>query len=283
MQFKSRLCTAALILLSMAGTVAASQVEFEKSYRIQGNTATVILRVDAGQVRIEKNDDADECYVMLSYDEDQAHCDVTFKDNRDRLQITLDHENWEAIKDNNKFRKTSVLIRLPGSRQIDLETKVKAGEIDFELGDLKLLNLDFTCWAGEVVVNFEEPNRIAMENFDVNVKIGDVTLRNLGNTNAENIDINGGIGEMKLDFRGDQLQRMLANIDLDIGETRIIIPEDIGAKLRVSRFLFLSDVSYPNWFEKKGNYYYSENYTETGRSLYLMISQGIGELQIEVR
>jgi hypothetical protein len=72
-----------------------------------------------------------------------------------------------------------------------------------------------------------------------------------------------------------------AEVDLDIGETVIILPDKSGTKLSVSKFPVLSQVQMPFRMEKEGRYYYTKNYREFDQTFDLRLSSGIGELRIE--
>ncbi len=272
-------------VLCLAGLAMSQEdtVIIDENYRIRGGELKLDLEVDGGEVRIVRNDSGDECHVLMEYSKDKCEGDVRFDERHGELEVNLDFENWGMFKKHGDGPDhAEVTIELPKEPDIDLRASIKAGEIEMILGDLHLRNFELRNLAGEVTVDFDEPNRAKLNTFDVNVKVGETSLLHLGNANFEEADINGGIGEMKIDFSGEKIDRAMARIDLDIGETTITVPEKVGTKMRVSKFLFLSEVKYPRWFEQRGKYYYSENYRENDKSLYLLISTGIGELRIRV-
>ena len=86
---------------------------------------------------------------------------------------------------------------------------------------------------------------------------------------------------MRVDFKGDLLPEATAEIDLDIGETNLYLSDDVGVKLTVSKFLFLSHFELPYRFKKSGKYYYTNNYQEAKHALNLKVSPGLGELHID--
>ena len=283
-----RFLAAVIVLLAFMNTVIGQeeQVVIDDRYRVRADVLEVDLNVDGGEVRLSRNDDAETVEVYLEYSRDKCRGDVRFFEEESRLEIEIDLNNlkfWDKKAGEKNVVHAIVDVKLPYGPEIDLHVGVKAGEIDMSLGDLAMKRFELSNWAGEVRVDFDAPNRISMETFDVNHRVGECKLSNIGNARFEQADINGGIGELTIDFRGQGVERCMARIDLDIGETRIIIPEEIGTKLKVSKFLFLSNIEYPDWFEKEGRYYYSRNYRQDDRSLYLMISAGIGELGIEVQ
>ena len=178
-------------------------------------------------------------------------------------------------------KKAEAIVSLPTEVAIDFFAKIKAGEIDFELGGLKIVDFTLHNWAGEVQVSFDEPNRAEMEVLEVDAKVGEVTLSKLGNAHFKEAEINGGIGELQVDFTGDKLRRSTARVDLDIGETTVVLPRDLGVKMAISKFLFLSQVSVPSGFYRSGRYYYSDNYEQAPEGLFLKITSGIGELRMK--
>lgn len=84
---------------------------------------------------------------------------------------------------------------------------------------------------------------------------------------------------MDVDFSG-LTEDATADVDLDIGATDIFIPDNIGVKLSVHKFLFLSQVDIPHSLRKKGSYYISENYQDDEKSVVLKVKPGIGDLRI---
>ncbi len=273
---------ATLLYISFAWAAGTELVEYDENYWVSGDEFRVDLNVDGAEVTVNRHDRGNQCYVRVVYDKEQCDADIRYDEDRDELRIDIDHENLNIIKGEDGDTYARIVLSLPGRPEIDFYADIKAGEIDFELGDLHLRTFELSNLAGDVSIDFAQPNRTEMEILDINVKVGEVRVANLGNANFRQAEINGGIGEMTLDFSGETLKRGMARIDLDIGETLIILPKTLGIKLRISKFLFLSNVNTPSWFEKRGNYYYSENYKNTDKSLYLTISSGIGELDIEV-
>jgi hypothetical protein len=264
--------------------------ESEKIFKIDNDKLKVNIEVDAGKVEIRKSANANECRIFYKYDREEIEKEIDYDKKRNLINVIFDQDfPWhvDSNEDDENHHKhdnnLKIVISLPETPQIDLQANIKAGEIDFDLGDLRLRSVELHNWAGEVTIDFKEPNLVRMNSFEVYVKVGELKINNLGNANFEVADINSGIGEMRLDFSGEKLKEATADVDLDIGETTIIVPENSGTKMKVSKFLFLSDINYPNWFEKRGSYYYSENFDKLGEQLNLRISTGIGELKIKVQ
>ncbi len=277
--------TITCLLLITGLTIAQKNSEkeiLEKTFKVRGEM-TLQLRVDGGEVELLRNEDND-CTVYIEHNKEKCRADVNFDEKNNELEIYIDHDNWSMGKsgDANQSNYAKVQVKLPHRPDLSINAVIKAGKLDFKLGDLHLENLEVKSWAGEARIDFDKPNRCDLKTLDVDFKVGEVKLLNLGNARFSEANINSNIGEMTLDFNGENTERAMARIDLEIGKTMIIVPDNIGVKARVSKFLFLSNVQYPNWFEQDGSYYYSRNYKNAKKSLYLIVSTGIGELNLRV-
>ncbi len=239
------------------------------------------VEVDAGQVRVAKGTRDDEVRVGLRYDRTLYHHTFRFSESRNTLEITFDRQKWF---DRDSEEDAGVLeLELATEAELHLEFKIKAGEIDMQLGGLKIAELALQTMAGEVNLDFDEPNRIEMSSLDLNTKVGESKYVRLGNARFRDADINGGIGELTIDFNGEMIKDAVARVDLDIGETAIILPREAGTKLSVSKFLFLSHIDLPHELRQDGRYYFTENYDRADRTFQLRISSGLGECRVELR
>lgn len=262
-----------LLLAQRYGTA-----RFKQKYEINSDKVLhVNIDIDAAKVKIRKFSRSKEVQLSIYFTEDEFKIYDDYDRKRSRLDIEFDIKGW--MNNHNKDLEAEFLLELPSDVEIDLVAKIKAGEIEIDLGGLSLVGLDLTTWAGEVQVEFSEPNQREMDYLRINTKVGETKIIKLGNARFKEAEINGGIGEMRVDFRGRMLNEALADVDLDIGETTIYLPDDdVGVKLFVSKFLFFSDVEVPRNFRKSGRYYYSRNYDDAKNALSLRVSPGLGEL-----
>jgi hypothetical protein len=271
-----RVCAA--LLLALTTGAFSKVVTQEEKFTIKAEKLSIDLAIDGGSIHVLPSKDERECRISMNYPKDKCSVDVRYNDTRGNLDVTIDFKKWNMEGEDSP----NLILEIPNGPEVSLTAHIKAGETDFELGDIKLVDFQLRHWAGETTINFAEPNRTVMRSFDVNVKIGELTIENLGNARFEEGEINSGIGELHVDFSGQLVEKCVTRIDLDLGETTLILPDDVGAKLRVSKFLFLSEVDYPDWFTKRGGFYYSQNYDDNPKQLYLMVSSGIGELRIQL-
>jgi len=246
----------------------------------------VFLDVDAGEVVVERGMDALTGSVSMEYTTGEFRGDVDFDRGKNRLRVILDKKNWHKLKksrhgDDDVW--AEVRVQLPHGLDILLDSKVKAGEVTMEMGGLRLREFSLYNWAGEVEVNFEEPNPISMDFLDVDAKVGELRLIQLGNARFRKADINGGIGEIDIDFTGDLQNESRAKVDLDIGEASILLPTDVGIRMSIGGGLsFLSQKNIDRSLYRRGNSYYSEDYENAAKKFSLRITPGLGELNVDL-
>ena len=241
----------------------------------------VYIEIDAGEITVTKNPNQGEISLSGRINEKYDELDYGYDKRHNEFSLTLDRKKWfKSVTDDNSSK---LEIELPDDAIIEFSSKVKAGAAEFKLGGLSLKNLELRNFAGEVHVDFRQPNKIEMNSLDINVKIGETRIKRLGNARFTNANINSGIGELYVDMSGEGTKSMEVEIDLDIGSTTILLPRNYGIKLKSSTMGFLTDTTLDSEFEKKGRYYYSNNYNSASKTMYAKIHSGIGELRIDLR
>ncbi|MFZ5517363.1 MAG: LiaF domain-containing protein [Candidatus Zhuqueibacterota bacterium] len=256
--------------------------KIEKTFAIRGNAPlSIYIDADAGEISVCKNDSSDEIAIRADVNDEVDELEMGMDERQNEFSISLERKKWLKSMDNEGS--SELEIRLPVSVILQLTGAIKAGRIEFDLGGLKLKNLELRNMAGEAIVDFPEPNPIEMESLDINVSVGETTLRRLGNARFHDANINGGIGDLHIDLTGEILTKSEADIDLDIGATTVYLPTDSGIRLKSSTWGFLTETNLDTEFHKKGRYYFSKNYDTAGRIMYISISSGVGELKVKFR
>jgi len=254
--------------------------EFRKTYKMSAASEMRLrLDIDAAEIRFARGSSDDEIGVRLLYTKKQFTHALSHDQRNNELEITFDKKGW--FEYDSDHTTAELEIELPREVKMRIFSRVKAGKVDMRLGGLNIVEFTLKTWAGEVDVDFDEPNKTEMRFLEIDTKVGESSLRNLGNARFHNAEINGGIGEMTIDFRGAMAKDATAEVDLDIGETVLTLPDKSGTKLSVSKFPFLSQVQLPFSLEKEGRFYYTKNYRDLGQTFDLRLSSGIGELRIE--
>ncbi|MCD6166808.1 hypothetical protein B5M50_01350 [candidate division KSB1 bacterium 4484_219] len=277
-----------LVLVALPTMIYAGEIKHKRFvYEVKKNKQPleIKLNIDVGEIVLKPTTESRKLTLDFTYSVDRFEVESNFNAERNRLQVYFDMKDWFKGNTDGDGNEGRAEIQLPTDVEIELRSRVKAGEIHYELGGLRLRYFYFKVWAGEVTVRFEKCNPVKLEDMEFDVKIGEVRLEKLGNARFQEAVINGGIGEMWVDLTGDCVPEFLqrVDLDLDIGETKLILPRDRAIKLQVSKFLFMSEIVIPDEFYHHGKYYYSPSYEKSENPLNLKLSPGLGSLDIRLR
>jgi len=249
----------------------------------------VKVDIDVGELRIGKGAEANTFVGNVNYTANkfEGAIDYKIRDETGRLRVKLDKKGWFDWKDDWKGDlEARVDLEFPEDILLDLDVDLKAGEEKLHLGGLNLEYLSLRLWAGELELSFDEPNERADLSVNsrmyVDVNVGEIRLKHLGNAPFEKLIVDGGIGELTADFSGEINRKRWVKLDMEIGEIRVVLPRDVGVKLKVSRFP-LSSLSVSGLHKESSRYYYSDNYGETDGELNIEISMGIGSVEVVKR
>lgn len=276
------LWTLAVLLLGLPLQAQSDTKTERREFNLSGDQEFYLdIDIDAGDVRVQPAGHDSRLVIELRFTDGYFDHAIEYNERNRRVRISFERKRW-LNKDEDDLD-AEIDILLPSRAILDFNARIKAGKVDTRLGDLSLKRLDLKTWAGEVRVDFDRPNRIAMSSLYINTKVGETEIRRLGNARFQFADIDAGVGALRVDFSGELGRETTAQIDLDIGETNITLPEKLGIKLEVDEFLFLSKVHVPWEFKKSGRYYLSENYDKAEKTLELKIKPGIGELRIDIK
>ncbi len=169
-------------------------------------------------------------------------------------------------------------LALPTSVPLDLDLELGGTKSALELGGLTLRSLRLECGATDAALLFSTPNRTRMRDLEIDVGAADFSAVLLGNANAEQIRVRGGVGVVDLDFGGTWTQDMNVVARLAVGKLTLRIPSDVGVRLEVQRVAagFEHD-----GFVKRDDAWYSENYDTARYKLRLRAETYFGQIDIQ--
>ncbi len=277
--------TFAAISLSNSILFAQRNTSVEKDFTLRaGETLEALIKGDFGKLQVTSSREERKGSVYVDYDYELFDYDYYFDEKFNELFVTLKKEKLFEGLDDLDDKDAFIDIFLPEKTPTKLDITFKGGEIDLELGDLMLQNFILDAWAGESTISFDRPNEETMEYMKIDVNIGDVTLDRLGNANFKDAYVDGGIGSLKVDMTGKySIGDHYVEIDMDIGETEVWLPDDIGLRIHVSKWPLVSSLSVDRDLIKKGKYYYSKNYDTADTRLLVRLKMGMGECDVRLR
>ena len=169
-------------------------------------------------------------------------------------------------------------LQVPAHVPLELDLELGGTQSVLELGGLSLHSLRLECGATDASLRFSTPNRTRMRDLEIDVGAADFTAVNLGNANADQIRLRGGIGVVDLDFGGTWTQDMSVSTRLAVGKLMLRIPSDVGVRLEVQRVAAGFE---HEGFVKRDDAWYSENYDRAPRKLRLRAETFFGKIEIQ--
>ena len=162
-----------------------------------------------------------------------------------------------------------------GSVPMELSIATGASESDFDLSGLSITNLTISDGASKSTVRFDTGNPEIMGLFSYTTGASTVELIGLGNSNAQEIKFEGGVGSYTLDFSGFLGHDMNVTINTGVSDVKLIIPAD--AYVRVNNNGALSDIDVSGTWTVNNNTY---TVGEQGPLITINVEMAVGSLHL---
>ena len=169
-------------------------------------------------------------------------------------------------------------LSLPRVVPMDLDLEFGGTESTLDLGAMSLQSLRMECGATDATLLFSQPNRVRMRELEVNVGAADFTAVHLGNANADQIRIKGGVGSVDLDFSGVWAHDVNVLSRLVLGKLTLRVPADVGVRVEVQR---LATGFEHAGLEKRDDAWYSPNFESAPHKLRIRAETFFGAIDIQ--
>ena len=241
----------------------------------------VSIEFSAGRLAIRPIDEGLLYRLKLRYKKDYFEPVTDLSGNRLHLGVERIRKgfrgifNWNSSGGGNEFD-----LELTREVPMDLHINFGAGSAELDLGGLALTGLEFNTGASESRIKVSAPNREQILKAQFNVGAADFQLEQLGNLNAEDIEINAGMGSFEISLDGSWQRDALISIDMGVGSLELHVPEDLGFQLLKNSFLTSLD-GVRNLI-KEGNAYYSLNWDEADRNVTVDLDGALGSVTVRL-
>lgn len=245
-----------------------------------GNAASLRLDIEynGGYLTIERETTGLLADLKLEFDreENRPYIDYDSSSSAPTLRIRSPRQR-DGDLTFKRFRDNDWRIKL--SPQIPIDFRIDAGAIDgqFDMTALKVADLNLNVGAGELNLEFLEPNS-ERPSLSINSGAAEMKAKGLCNANFRRLDFNGGVGTSRLSFDGEWKNDGRVDMNLGVGKNTILLARHLGAKVHPSGS-FLSPISL-HGFRKRGGVHYSENYDEATGRLDFDIKMGVGHTSV---
>lgn len=274
MSSRAAFVTVLALALTPVGTVAQDWRDITVfRQRADETRLDVKVRYGAGELLIRAGEPGELYRLNMRYDSDVF--DPVTHYERGSLEVGIEGQG-KGIR----LRNTEAgELRLQLSPDIPLELDLDFGavEADLDLGGLQVASLDVETGASDTEVRFGEPNRTACDRLKIAMGAAALAVRGLGNAGCSSMKIEGGVGDLTLDFDGVWSGDIDADITIALGSVTLLIPEDIG--VRVDKDAFLTDFDRTGFY-KRDDSYYSDSWETADRRLTVRMEGAFGSVAV---
>jgi hypothetical protein len=234
----------------------------------------VTVGYHAGQLRIRPAGGGLLYRMHLRYDEAAARPVARYQGRSLRLGLEgMEGEGWRSAK-----REGGELsLELGRGLPMNLVLEFGAGRADLDLGGISLSGLKVKTGASESRLDVASPNPVAMRRATLEVGAAEFVGRNLGNLNADAIDVSAGVGAVTLEFTGEWQRHADVSVDMGLGSLELRFPEGLGVRLESNTFLASFDAE---GMVKRGEAYYSPDWDRAAERVSVDIDAAFGSVTV---
>jgi len=270
-----------LALCLWAGAVQAQSMRPFSTFRQLHGETRLNARVEygAGSLRLEPGQPGELYRMNLSYDQDRF-VPVSDFDASSRtvvLGLRAAGQGGVRVVSRNQLRQLASIAISPRA-DLALELSLGAVDADVELGGLRISDLDLKTGASRATVRFSRPNGMRCRHAAFSAGAAEVSVFGLGNSRCDEIEFEGGIGKVLLDFGGVWSSSAHVAVEMAVGELTLRLPRQVGVRITMDKFLASFE---PAGLARRGDAFQSSNYDRASHRLDLEISTAVGDVSVE--
>jgi hypothetical protein len=267
--------------LVLLATVAQAQTmrPFSTFRQMHGETRLAArLEYAAGSLRLGSGETGELYRMDLSYDDDRFAPLSDFDSPRGAVALGLRAAGDAGVRvvSRNQLEQVAAVAFSP---RVDLSLEVNLGAADAELdlGGLRVSRLDVQTGASRSLVRFSKPNLVRCSRASFSAGAAELTIMGLGNSRCDEIDFEGGMGKVTLDFGGSWSSNSRVQVQMAVGELTLRLPRKIGVRIAMDRFLSSFE---PAGLVRRGDAFQSPNYDRNQRHLDLELTAAMGGVKV---
>nr|MBC8479474.1 hypothetical protein [FCB group bacterium] len=238
-----------------------------------------------GDISIGRGDSGIAVHGTVTYDPEKA--ELTYKYNDSKKTAEFEFElDWDSDDNNDNDDETDenegslCELYFTDDIPLDLSLHIGLGDGELDLNKLQISSLSVENGLGDAEIDFGDGgNRTLCSKIDINTGLGTAEVKNLGNSNAQEMEFECGLGSMELDFSGKINHDVSIEISVGLGSIDIEIPKGTNVIFDHDAN-FMSSVDLEDFVELKNGKYRSEDFREGKPTLYFSASVGMGSIDL---
>lgn len=187
--------------------------------------------------------------------------------------------NFEFSFDSNKKNATcQVLLPEKIPAKLNLDIGMSNLELDLENVLISDINLDFGMGEGIVHLGKGLPKGDC-KNLDIDVGMGSLDIKNIGEINCKSMEFEVGMGSLALEYSNQIKQDLDFDISVGLGSVSILLPRSVNVKFLYDQNI-LSDVDLDEMVLVDNDTYRNENFNDAHPTITFSASVGMGSLSL---
>lgn len=264
-----------------AGAAQAQTMRPFSTFRQLHGETRLNARVEygAGSLRVEPGQPGELYRMNLSYDQDRF-VPVSDFDASSRtvvLGLRAAGQGGVRVVSGNQLRQLASIAISPRA-DLALDLTLGAVDADVELGGLRISDLELKTGASRATVRFSRPNGMRCRQARFSAGAAEVSVLGLGNSRCDEIEFEGGIGKVLLDFSGVWSSSAHVAVKMAMGEITLRLPRQVGIRLVMDKFLSSFESA---GLVRRGESFVSPNYDSAERRLNLDLTTAMGGIRVE--
>ncbi len=252
---------------------------FEKSVKFSGEKElTVICKSGVSDLKIVPMEGNQNNLFNLKVVYDDANQKFFYNYSNSKLIINLEGKSVR------KFNSSIILFL---SKKVSLKFNLKAGVGDnqINLTGLKVREISIKNGVGDTDIWCKIPNKIDCDFVDIKNGVGELVLNNFGNLHCKNFNYVGGVGDSIIYVYGDWKGLIEGKIKSGVGDIKIFIDPEVGAKLKIfgSKYTSSLTIDQENFILSGNNTYITRYYDSSKRKILFEIHTGVGNIGVKVK
>jgi hypothetical protein len=196
-----------------------------------------------------------------------------------RLELRFESNDEDGVEwdfDDGEFGE--LVLGLSREVPTDLTLEVGAAESRLDLGGIPLTGLVYRTGASSTKIHFDTPNPARIGTLELAAGAASFEAAGLGNARFEELEFDGAVGDVTLDFTGDWSGDATADIAVGLGALRLVVPRDIGVRLEKSGFLAGFN---PRGMEKVEGGWQTSNFDSAPHRLRIKLKAAFGKVDVQ--
>ncbi len=237
------------------------------------DAVTVQLSFGAGELAVESGPADQLVEAQFRYNVAEWKPEVTYEDHRLTIEQDEIRNSWGIPSDEvrNEWK-----LEFSPDVPLDMTIQAGAGNGELDFGGLQITDLRMDLGAGDFDIRFNTPSETTMERLTMNAGAAKLSVVELGNAGLKEMTVQGGVGDILLDFTGDWSHSAEVEIIGGVGSFTIQVPDDVGVHVTVEGISNL-DVS---GLRRQDDAYVNDAFGETEIELRIRITTGLGDVHI---